>query len=75
MPRMTVAQAVVAWLANQYVERDGERRRFFEGVFGIFGHGNVAGLGEALEAAQDATQSLSINSWLNTSVMRLDSHR
>ena len=53
MPRMTVAQAIVAWLANQYVVRDGERRRFFEGVFGIFGHGNVAGLGEALEAAQD----------------------
>lgn len=50
MPRLTVAQAVVAWLANQYVERDGERHRFFEGVFGIFGHGNVAGLGEALEA-------------------------
>ncbi len=53
MPRVTVAQALVAWLANQYVERDGERRRFFEGVFGIFGHGIVAGIGEALEAAQD----------------------
>jgi 3D-(3,5/4)-trihydroxycyclohexane-1,2-dione acylhydrolase (decyclizing) len=52
MARATVAQAVVAWLANQYVERDGHRRRFFEGVFGIFGHGNVAGMGEALEAAQ-----------------------
>ena len=53
MARLTVAQAIVAWLANQHVERDGERRRFFEGVFGIFGHGIVAGLGEALEAAQD----------------------
>ncbi len=53
MPRATVAQAIVTWLANQYVERDGERGRFFEGVFGIFGHGIVAGLGEALEAAQD----------------------
>ena len=52
MPRATVAQAIVTWLANQYVERDGERTRFFEGVLGIFGHGNVAGLGEALEAAQ-----------------------
>ena len=52
MVRATVAQAIVAWLANQYVERDGERGRFFEGVFGIFGHGNVAGLGEALEARQ-----------------------
>jgi 3D-(3,5/4)-trihydroxycyclohexane-1,2-dione acylhydrolase (decyclizing) len=51
--RLTVAQALVAWLANQEVERDGHRERFFAGVFGIFGHGNVAGLGEALEAAQD----------------------
>ena len=52
MPRATVAQAVVTWLANQQVERDGRRQRFFEGVFGIFGHGIVAGMGEALEAAQ-----------------------
>lgn len=52
MARLTVAQAIVAWLANQYVEQDGERSRFFAGVFGIFGHGIVAGLGEALEAAQ-----------------------
>ena len=49
MPRATVAQAIVAWLANQYVERDGESTRFFDGVFGIFGHGNVAGIGQALE--------------------------
>jgi 3D-(3,5/4)-trihydroxycyclohexane-1,2-dione acylhydrolase (decyclizing) len=53
MVRATVAQAVVAWLANQHVERDGRRHRFFDGVFGIFGHGNVAGMGEALEAAQE----------------------
>jgi 3D-(3,5/4)-trihydroxycyclohexane-1,2-dione acylhydrolase (decyclizing) len=56
MPRTTVAQAIVAWLANQYVERDGHRQRFFEGVFGIFGHGIVAGMGEALEAAQDSVR-------------------
>jgi 3D-(3,5/4)-trihydroxycyclohexane-1,2-dione acylhydrolase (decyclizing) len=56
MPRTTVAQAIVAWLANQYVERDGQRQRFFEGVFGIFGHGIVAGMGEALEAAQDSVR-------------------
>jgi 3D-(3,5/4)-trihydroxycyclohexane-1,2-dione acylhydrolase (decyclizing) len=56
MPRTTVAQAVVAWLANQSVERDGHRQRFFEGVFGIFGHGIVAGMGEALEAAQDSVR-------------------
>ena len=48
--RLTVAQAVVAFMRAQQVERDGERGRFISGVFGIFGHGNVAGLGEALEA-------------------------
>ncbi|BBZ32742.1 3D-(3,5/4)-trihydroxycyclohexane-1,2-dione acylhydrolase (decyclizing) [Mycolicibacterium confluentis] len=46
--RLTVAQATVRFLANQYVERDGTRGRFFAGCFGIFGHGNVAGLGQAL---------------------------
>jgi len=47
--RLTVAQAIVAYLKNQYVERDGRQCRFFEGCFGIFGHGNVAGMGQALE--------------------------
>ncbi|SNS57234.1 3D-(3,5/4)-trihydroxycyclohexane-1,2-dione acylhydrolase (decyclizing) [Actinomadura meyerae] len=52
--RLTVGQAVVRFLAAQYSERDGERRRFFAGCFGIFGHGNVAGLGQALlEHADD----------------------
>ena len=46
--RMTVAQAIVAFLKHQYVERDGRSHRFFSGVLGIFGHGNVAGLGQAL---------------------------
>ena len=46
--RLTVGQAVVRFLAAQYGERDGEERRFFAGCFGIFGHGNVAGLGQAL---------------------------
>src|SRR4051794_14821976 len=46
--RLTVAQAVVRFLANQYVERDGERSKFFAGCLGIFGHGNVAGMGQAL---------------------------
>ena len=41
--RLTVAQALVRFLAAQHVERDGERHRFFAGCFGIFGHGNVAG--------------------------------
>jgi len=48
MPRITAAQALVRFLAAQHVERDGVEQRFFEGCFGIFGHGNVAGIGEAL---------------------------
>jgi 3D-(3,5/4)-trihydroxycyclohexane-1,2-dione acylhydrolase (decyclizing) len=46
--RLTVAQALVRFLAAQEVERDGKRQRFFAGCLGIFGHGNVAGLGQAL---------------------------
>ena len=46
--RLTVAQATVRFLAQQWSERDGERRRLFAGCFGIFGHGNVAGIGQAL---------------------------
>ena len=47
--RMTVAQALVKFLNNQYIEFDGKEVPMFEGIFGIFGHGNVVGLGEALE--------------------------
>ena len=46
--RLTAAQALVRFLAAQHVERDGVEHRFFGGCFGIFGHGNVAGIGEAL---------------------------
>jgi 3D-(3,5/4)-trihydroxycyclohexane-1,2-dione acylhydrolase (decyclizing) len=46
--RLTVAQATIRFLGSQYVEHDGERTKFFAGAFGIFGHGNVAGLGQAL---------------------------
>ena len=46
--RLTTAQALVRFLAAQYVERDAVRHRFFAGCFGIFGHGNVAGIGQAL---------------------------
>ena len=46
--RLTVGQAVVRFLGEQHVRRDGRTLPFFAGVFGIFGHGNVAGLGEAL---------------------------
>src|SRR5271165_6532731 len=51
--RLTVGQALVRFLAAQEVERDGARSRFFAGCFGIFGHGNVAGLGEALQRYAD----------------------
>ena len=47
--RLTTAQATIAFLKNQYSERDGKQQHFFEGCLGIFGHGNVAGLGQALE--------------------------
>ena len=46
--RLTVAQAVVRFLAQQYSERDGIEQRLVPGCFGIFGHGNVAGVGQAL---------------------------
>ncbi|GCE38642.1 Epi-inositol hydrolase [Rhodococcus wratislaviensis] len=55
---LTVAQATIRFLAGQYVERDGERTKFFAGCFGIFGHGNVAGLGQALLQAEiDAVEA------------------
>src|SRR6266545_3404284 len=46
--RLTTAQALVKYLQVQYTERDGERVRLVPAIFGIFGHGNVAGLGQAL---------------------------
>src|SRR5690348_2168429 len=46
--RLTVGQAVVRFLAAQRSERDGVEHRLIEGCFGIFGHGNVAGVGQAL---------------------------
>lgn len=51
--RLTMAQAIIHFLKNQYVERDGEERPFFAGMFGIFGHGNVAGVGQALQQIPD----------------------
>src|SRR5512133_2203310 len=47
--RLTVAQAAIQFLAAQYTLRDGVERQFFAGCFGIFGHGNVAGIGQALQ--------------------------
>lgn len=47
--KLTLSQALVRFLAVQHVERDGRRRPFFAGVWGIFGHGNLAGVGQALQ--------------------------
>lgn len=55
--RLTVAQALVRFLAAQFSERDGVRRRLVPGMFGIFGHGNVAGVGQALLQAQVAAEA------------------
>ena len=59
--RVTAAQATIRFLKNQYVERDGVERPFFAGCFGIFGHGNVAGIGQALQQNQDFPYYLSRN--------------
>ncbi len=46
---LTTAQAIIRFISSQYVERDGHANPFFAGCFGIFGHGNVAGIGQALK--------------------------
>ena len=47
--RLTMAQALVKFLDNQYLEVDGEEHKFVKGIFAIFGHGNVLGMGPALD--------------------------
>ncbi|MGB7022884.1 MAG: 3D-(3,5/4)-trihydroxycyclohexane-1,2-dione acylhydrolase (decyclizing) [Candidatus Acidiferrales bacterium] len=59
--RATTAQATIKFLKNQYVGRDGVERPFFAGCFGIFGHGNVAGIGQALQQNEDFPYYLSRN--------------
>jgi 3D-(3,5/4)-trihydroxycyclohexane-1,2-dione acylhydrolase (decyclizing) len=56
-----MAQAVIEFLKNQYVERDGHQHQFFAGCFGIFGHGNVAGIGQALQQNPDFRYYLARN--------------
>ena len=51
--RLTMAQAIIKFLKAQYIERDATERQFFAGCFGIFGHGNVAGIGQALQQNPD----------------------
>ena len=59
--KLTMAQAVIRYLNNQYVERDEVENKFIAGVWGIFGHGNVAGIGEALEQNKDIKHYLPRN--------------
>jgi 3D-(3,5/4)-trihydroxycyclohexane-1,2-dione acylhydrolase (decyclizing) len=59
--RLTVAQAIIGFLKNQYSERDGKRQRFFDGCFGIFGHGNLTGIGQALQQTPDFRYYLARN--------------
>ncbi|HEX7289714.1 MAG TPA: 3D-(3,5/4)-trihydroxycyclohexane-1,2-dione acylhydrolase (decyclizing) [Conexibacter sp.] len=49
--RLTTSQALVRYLMSQYVEYDGKQERFFAGMWGIFGHGNIGGVAEALQEA------------------------
>jgi 3D-(3,5/4)-trihydroxycyclohexane-1,2-dione acylhydrolase (decyclizing) len=65
--RLTAAQALVRYLAAQWSERDGDRRRVIPGIFGIFGHGNVCGLGPALE--EDAGRDLAFHQPKNEQAM------
>lgn len=51
--KLTTAQAIISFLKNQFVERDSKQSRFFAGAIGIFGHGNVAGIGQALQQNPD----------------------
>ncbi len=59
--RLTMAQAVIRFLKTQYSERDGQEAPFFAGVWGIFGHGNVAGVGQALQEHRDLRYYLTRN--------------
>ena len=59
--RLTTAQALIAFLKSQRVERDGQESPFFAGVWGIFGHGNVAGVGQALQQSPDFRYYLARN--------------
>ena len=59
--RLTMAQALINFLAEQYVERDESEAAFFAGVWGIFGHGNIAGVGQALQQRPELRYYLARN--------------
>ena len=56
--RMTVSQALVEFLGNQWTVDGGHRERTIPGMFGIFGHGNLAGIGQALKQANQSDPTL-----------------
>ncbi|MCI0393924.1 MAG: 3D-(3,5/4)-trihydroxycyclohexane-1,2-dione acylhydrolase (decyclizing) [Chloroflexi bacterium] len=68
--RLTMAQAIIHFLKNQYSERDGLEQPFFAGCFGIFGHGNVAGIGQALQQTPEFryTQARNEQAMVHTAV-------
>lgn len=59
--RLTTAQAIIQFLKNQHIRRDGQENQFFAGMLGIFGHGNVAGIGQALQQNPDFPYILARN--------------
>lgn len=59
--KLTTAQALIRFLLNQYVRRDGKENRFIQGVWGIFGHGNVAGIAQALHEYREMPYYLTRN--------------
>jgi 3D-(3,5/4)-trihydroxycyclohexane-1,2-dione acylhydrolase (decyclizing) len=67
MIRLTVAQAAIRFLANQYSERDGVEQRLIPGCFGIFGHGNVAGIGQACYRPRPKQRATCRTTWPVTS--------
>ena len=75
--RRTMAQALLGFLAAQRVRRDGREFPLFGGVFGIFGHGNVAGLGQALEEQNELRfyQARNEQAMVHTAVAYAKQHR
>ena len=51
--KLTVAQAIIKYINNQYIKTDGIEKKFFEGCFGILGHGNVGGIGQAIQEQKE----------------------
>ena len=59
--KLTMAQALIKFIDQQYIKYQGKEHKFVKGVFGIFGHGNVNGIGEALENQESLGAQLQFN--------------